>query len=211
MTFSNNGITTQNSSPNLKSSIKKSDFLMGMYKATEGTINSRPLSVNTTSIRDINGGRQKITSTTVTPRGYSGNSKSFDYSEGDYQTFVSSNVTELYLAELLNDSIIKEDELMPDVLSQIKARTSSVKPAWDNSFGAYYTNKYDDTNSIMNGTSILGKSYDVSSYPKRNGVVTVQKNSNAQFFVDENIQTMDALKIIETILRSKEENTSNLE
>lgn len=211
VTFSNNGITTQNSSPNLKSSIKKSDFLMGMYKATEGTINSRPLLVNTTSIRDINGGRQKITSTTVTPRGYSGNSKSFDYSEGDYQTFVSSNVTELYLAELLNDSIIKEDELMPDVLSQIKARTSSVKPAWDNSFGAYYTNKYDDTNSIMNGTSILGKSYDVSSYPKRNGVVTVQKNSNAQFFVDENIQTMDALKIIETILRSKEENTSNLE
>lgn len=211
VTFSNNGITTQNTSPNLKSSIKKSDFLMGMYKATEGTINSRPLAVNTESIRDINGGKQKVTTTTVTPRGYSGNGKSFDYTEGDYQTFVSSNVTELYLAELLNDSIIKEDELMPDVLSQIKARTSSVKPAWDNSFGAYYTNKYDDTNSIMNGTSILGKSYDVSSYPKRNGVVTVKKNSNSQFFVDENIQTMDALKIIETVLRSKEENTSNLE
>lgn len=211
ITFDANGISVQNSSPNLKESIKKSDFLVGMYKAIEKPINSRPLLVNTISIRDYNGGTQKIKNTTITPRGYTGNGKSFDYSEGDYQTFVSSNVTELYLAELLNDSIIEENELMPDVLSQIKARTSETKPAWDNSFGAFYTNKYDDTNSIINNTSILGKGFNVTSYPKHNGVVKVTKNNNAQFFVDENIQTMDALRIIENILRSKEENTSNLE
>ena len=60
--------------------MKRSDFLMGVYKSIYGPINSRPIVY------------------------------------GD-SVYVSPNVTELYLSELLNKSIIKTDELLSLELS----------------------------------------------------------------------------------------------
>lgn len=208
--FGASGIEVQNAKVVTDDVMPRSEFLMGMYKAIYGPISSRPLIVNTPSVRESNGEKVQVMTSTTKPKGYTGNGTKFEYKEGDYVTFVSSNVMELYLSELLNKSIISKGELLPQVADEITSRGSSKVPAWDSSLPAYKPLEGGDTSQAGSGTP-LGRSYFMSSYPSKVDSTEVKRDPNAQYFNNEKIQTIEALEIIEDVLRLTEKDLSETE
>ncbi len=211
ITVKPDGITVQNTSPKTDGDISKSQFLMGMYKSIYGPIDSRPLVVNTPSIRNLDGEDRQLYTTTTKPKDYNGNATNFEYKEGDYQTFVSSNVVELYLNELLNKSIIDMGELRPEVVDEMELRASGDKtPAWDNNLPAYKPLEGQDTSKAQGGTP-FGRSFFIGGYPEKMSSLDIHKDESAQYFNNEKIQTIEALEIIEDVLRLTEKDLSKME
>ncbi len=154
----------------LTGNMKRSDFLMGVYKSIYGPINSRPIVY------------------------------------GD-SVYVSPNVTELYLSELLNKSIIKTDELLSLELSDmIKNRTDDAKPRWDNTLEPYNIRRGENISGIRQ-SSLLGMNFFVSE----GGNSFTATRQNSDYFVNEKISTYEALLYIEDILRLTEKDLTKAE
>ena len=190
--------------------ITKSDFLMGMYKSVYGPIDSRPIVINGPSER--NGSQVYIGSDK--PKGYTGNSDSFRYQEGDYNVYVSPNVKELYMAELLNKSIIKDYEFVnADLARQITERSNDSKPRWDNTLPPYYP-LVGETADGLKASGVLGVGFsvegdnEIGSKPLGTFKAT---RLNSNIFVDESITTYQALEYIEEVLRLTEKDLTKTE
>lgn len=208
--FNSNGIQVSNGAVETSGEMPRSEFLMGMYKAIYGPISSRPVVVNTPSVRESNGENVQVMTSTTKPKGYTGSDNKFEYKEGDYETFVSSNVMELYLSELLNKSIISSGELVPAVADEIQSRGTSKAPAWDPSLPVYKPLEGGDSSNAGLGTP-LGRSFFMSSYPSKVESAEVKRDYEAQYFNNEKIQTIEALELIEDVLRLTEKNLSEAE
>ncbi|GAA0101688.1 hypothetical protein UT300012_24030 [Paraclostridium bifermentans] len=190
--------------------ITKSDFLMGMYKSIYGPIDSRPIVINGPSERD----GKEVYLGSEKPKGYTGEGDSFRYQEGDYNVYVSPNVKELYMAELLNKSIIKDYEFVnADLARQITERSNDSKPRWDNSLPPYYP-LTGETVEGLKPSGVLGVGYSVDG---DNGIGTQPLGTfratklNSNIFVDENITTFEALEYIEEVLRLTEKDLTKTE
>lgn len=203
------GVSVDNGNINNTGDMNKSHFLIGVYKSIYGPISSRPLIVNTPSLRETDGESRQMLTTTTKPKGYEGKDNKFEYKEGDYHTFTSSNVIELYLSELLNKSIIEPGQLEPEVLDELKSRGSQVKPAWDNSLPGYVIGKPDSGNA--SGGTPLGKFFPVPDYPNTSSSCSIGRNNDAQYFVNEKVSTLESLRLIEDILRLTEKDLSKTE
>lgn len=174
---------------NIDADMKKSDFLMGVYKAVYGSIDSRPIYHKVKAFRNIGGSVNEVIETSsYRPKGYDGSAKTFTYPEGDFDVYVSPNVKELYLHELVNKSIIKADDVLYDI--------SPTGKDWDN------------TASPCEGLpQQLGGSFKISG----NGSNLTIEPQNTDYFVNEKIKTIDALRYVESILRLTEKDLSERE
>ena len=222
ITANSNGVSVTHGKEELSSSIQKSDFLMGLYKAEFGVIPSRPVIFKVPAERTINGTKQQvITTDNYTPKGYKGTDTSFDFSNGDYDVYVSPNVHELYLSKLLDKGIISTKDLSnKDFVKQYKANGSkegdkTVYASWDNKLPPYspMTGNYSTGDKIY-PASPLGYSWDITGYRPGDNVPmqTFQATRRMPaFFTNENIRTIDALKYIEKVLRLKEKDLTETE
>ena len=204
ITLSNEGIKVNKDGIPLDGNMSKSEFMMALYKATYGAISSRPIATRRYAMRD----GMKIYESKTKPTGYKGDGDDFEYSS-DMDVYASPNVTELYLAEWLNKSIIETGELLPLTEQEIRNRTAKVKPAWSKELGAIIPGEKSELRTIPNSNP-WGDNFDIPGYPKPGKDITIL-NHGAQFFVNEEIQTIDALFIIEDVLRLTEKDLSETE
>lgn len=185
--------------------MSKSEFMMALYKAMYGPISSRPIARKRYAMRE----GMKIYESKTKPHGYTGNGKDFDYSPGDYDVYASPNVVELYLAEWLNKSIIEIGELLPLTEREVRSRSAKIKPAWSNKLGAIIPGEKVEQSTIAQ-SSPWGDSFDFPGYPNPDKNLRIV-NRGAQYFVNEEIQTIDALFIVEEVLRLTEKDLSEME
>lgn len=201
-----------------QSNINKSDFLMALYKAKYGIIDSRPVVFNIPSSRLIDGKLSSVLQTSLyKPKGYKGTDTQFDFSEGDYISYVSPNVYELYLSGLVNKGIIPTSEFKSvDFINTLKENGNTVNgmkryPKWRNDIApAYYPvaneSSINDISFIAN-TEALGSTQLISS--QDNNISLKYKEPDLCF--DERIYTLDALKYIEKVLRITEKDITDTE
>lgn len=175
---------------------RKSDLYMALYKAVYGVIESRPIVWNLPSIRNVNG----VESIVSNVENYDGEGNSASFNEGDYWVYVSPNVYENYLAKLLDKGLIDESELLNDdkhtFLSEYKKfHNKGKQPEW-------YA---DDTIALASETSgALGNSFTYNSN-------CTLKSKTFNYFVDEEIDVMEALSIIEDFMRLSEKQMTKTE
>ena len=189
ITSTDKGFNISKDNINIDADMKKSDFLVGVYKSVYGTIDSRPIYHKVKAFRNIGGKVNEVIETSsYRPRGYEGSAKSFTYPEGDFDVYVSPNVKELYLHELANKSIIKADEVLYDINPSGKDWDNTAPPCGglEHQFG----NSYKIVSNLDN----------VSIEPQ-----------NTDYFVNEKIKTIDALRYVESILRLTEKDLSERE
>lgn len=177
-------------------SFRKSDLYMALYKAVYGMIESRPVVFNLPSIRKVDGS-DKVVSDIVNYNGIEGTAS---FVEGDYWVYVSPNVYEMYLTKLLDKGLIDESELISDKNHKFldeyhKLSKKGKKPAW-----------YADDRIALaeNGNKALGNSF---TY---NNTCTL-KHKKYNYFVDEEIDIMEALTIVEDFMRLTEKNMTKTE
>ncbi|WP_394863085.1 hypothetical protein [Paraclostridium bifermentans] len=174
---------------NIDSDMSKSDFLMGLYKSVYGPINSRPLYHRVASKRTVNGVKGEVVETsTYRPKGYSGEAKTFTFPEGDYDVYVSPNVKELYLHELENKSIINSSDVLYDLNPTDKDWSNTAPP----------------TEGLPD---VFGRSFNVANADGSLNVSPV----DTDYFVNEKITTLEALKLVESVLRLTEKDLSEKE
>lgn len=171
---------------------RKSDLYVALYKAVYGTLESKPLVFNLPSIRN-----NKVVSDVIN---YGGKEGTASFAEGDYWVYVSSNVYEQYLAKLLDKGLIDTSELIQDnnhtfVSEYKKLSNKSVKPAWYNDGKVAYA---------ANDKNAFGKSFTYNSK-------CTLKHKKYNYFVDEQIDVMEALSIIEDFMRITEKNMTKTE
>lgn len=226
--------------------VKKSDLLVGIYKAAYGPIRSRTLLFNYPSVRiaseivkryDEFGNeyeeilpQRKQTVSTGADFMYDLNGRntrvSFPY--GDFYSYVSTNVYELYFKELLDKNIISLQE-MSDVDFQETYKKLGVQvsqgqpqfPNWYNQLPPFSVNRPGIVSSLKSAVidakvQPLGKSFVVSNLPygATDGVTTPNvsiKYEEKDYFVSESVDTISALKYIESILRLTEKDMTNTE
>ena len=167
---------------------RKSDLYVALYKAVYGVIDSKPVVFNLPSMRKVNGSNSVVSDVV----NYKGKEGTASFAEGDYWAYVSPNVYEQYLAKLLDKGLIDESELIQDnnhtfVSEYRKLSKKSVKPAWYNDGTVAYAGK---------NNKALGKSFTYNSKCKL-------KHKKYNYFVDEQIDEMEALSIIEDFMRLK--------
>lgn len=183
----------------LKAKMSESDFLMGLYKAKWGVIESRPLVIKTSATRKIKD--EDITvvhSDEYKPNGYEGNETSFDF-DGDYYIYVSPNVNEIYLANLLNKGIVPRERLEGGNYLREFDNIGTRPPSW------YPSTPIEIYNP--NGVNPLGNSWTVSI--KDDKVILTKKDS--QIFTTETMTKLDALKYVASVLRLTEREMSDTE
>ena len=175
---------------------RKSDLYVALYKAVYGVLDSKPVVFNLPSIRTVNGSNSVVSDVV----NYKGKEGTASFAEGDYWAYVSPNVYEQYLAKLLDKGLIDESELIQDnnhtfVSEYKKLSKKSVKPAWYNDGTVAYAGK---------DNKALGKSFTYNSKCKL-------KHKKYNYFVDEQIDEMEALSIIEDFMRLTEKNMTKTE
>lgn len=175
---------------------RKSDLYVALYKAVYGVIDSKPVVFNLPSMRKVNGSNSVVSDVV----NYKGKEGTASFAEGDYWAYVSPNVYEQYLAKLLDKGLIDESELIQDnnhtfVSEYRKLSKKSVKPAWYNDGTVAYAGK---------NNKALGKSFTYNSKCKL-------KHKKYNYFVDEQIDEMEALSIIEDFMRLTEKNMTKTE
>lgn len=175
---------------------RKSDLYVALYKAVYGVLDSKPVVFNLPSIRTVNGSNSVVSDVV----NYKGKEGTASFAEGDYWAYVSPNVYEQYLAKLLDKGLIDESELIQDnnhtfVSEYKKLSKKSVKPAWYNDGTVAYAGK---------NNKALGKSFTYNSKCKL-------KHKKYNYFVDEQIDEMEALSIIEDFMRLTEKNMTKTE
>lgn len=175
---------------------RKSDLYMALYKAVYGVIESRPIVWNLPSVRNVNG----VDSIVSNIDNYDGKGNSASFNEGDYWVYVSPNVYENYLAKLLDKGLIDESELLNDdkhtfLAEYKKFHNKGEQPAW-------YA---DDSVALASETQkALGNSFTYNSN-------CTLKSKKFNYFVDEEIDVMEALSIVENFMRLSEKQMTKTE
>lgn len=189
ITASADGFNITKRNINVDADMSKSDFLMGIYKSVYGAINSRPVYHKCKSSREINGVKGEVIETSsYRPKGYDGDAKSFTFPEGDYDVYVSPNVKELYLHDLINKSIIQSNDILYDLNPTGKPWNNTLSPS-DGEQG------------------MLGQGLNVTKSGDGLTINPIETN----YFVNENVTTIEALKLVESILRLTEKDLSERE
>lgn len=187
---SNNGVSLTYSKldvPNVmkgKGVVDRSNFLMALCKSFYGVQESRPLVFWTRAPKT----QEKINDDLI-----------YLYTEGNYWTYVSPNVYELYFTTLLDKGLININDFSNlDFRSQYESLTTQSKPNWFNGYGTFLAKN-------SNGQP-LGQSFNVSS-----GIFAGLKHNSVDYFIDSSITKIDALKMIEKVLRTEESDMTDLE
>ena len=164
---------------------RKSELWMALHKIGYGTINSRVLLINdgTTYIDEYSYGDSTVHANNTT-----------------YYTYVTPNVYELYFANLLDKGLINKsefnqgngEEFLKDYEKYVKNKS---KVDW-----AYTQEVATDTSKDIFGYSI----------ELENGGTTIT-DKTPKYFEDEELYTIDALKIIETYMRATEKEMTAME
>lgn len=206
--------------------VKKSDFLMTLAKAVYGVQYSRPLVYySKEASRLIDGKLEKLEVSNkyipngyqhlFNPDGYEDEKDTFvDFSKGDYYTYVSPNVYEMYFKTLVDKGIVPlEDfsnvQLVSDLTYMSKISNGIVPaPLWSNSLGFYDVSSKSNLNPT-NGVKVFGDSVlgQFLSLDKEGNL----NHKKLEWFFNEDLLVMDALKYIETILRTTEKDMTDLE
>ena len=211
ITASSSGVTIHQPSPYSMPSGQENatNFLMALYKATYGTINSRELIFRYPSVRNINGVPIKLSdNSSYRPTGYTGSATSFNYQNGDYYVYVSPNVPELYLSKLLSMGVITTDQIKDqNFLQQYQQNGSNsygniTQEPWSNN-----ATPYEPLNPNTQLEQVLGSSWNCQI---NNGVFTATRNT-PNYMVQSNITTMQALQYIAKILQVKDNTLSQKE
>lgn len=164
---------------------RKSELWMALYKIGYGVINSRTLL--------IDGGSSYV-------EDYTYDGATVHANTNDYYTYVTPNVYELYFSSLLDKGLIEKSEFskkkgkqfLEEYEKYTKDRSDVV---WSNTLDiAHNTND-----------NIFGR----STKQKDNGQSIVEKDPN--YFEDEELYTIDALKIIESYMRATEKEMTEME
>lgn len=205
--------------------IKKSEFLMSLYKSKFGILESRPIVLNTKATRVIDNNITQVnTLENYQPVGSNSSKISVDFSEGDYNVYISPSVYELYFTELLNKGLLTKGEFKDkSFISEYEAIGSSnnskiLYPTWHSKLSSY-SPKVIDGNSLTNFFSIirslpLGRSYSIDNYDLSTGKVSsdfVLKHTTPDYFVSEKTSTIEGLRYIEKLLRLTEKDMTNTE
>lgn len=197
--ITNKDVTYKKGKIDLQAKMSESDFLMGLYKAKWGVIESRPLIIKTSATRKI---KDKditvVQSDEYTPIGYEGEETSFDF-DGDYYVYISPNVNEVYIANLLNKGIVPKERLEGVNFLKEFENIGTRPPSW------YPSTPIEIYNP--NGENPLGNSWTVSI--KDDKVILTKKDS--QIFTTETMTKLDALKYVASILRLTEREMSDTE
>ena len=183
----------------LNAKMSESDFLMGLYKAKWGVLDSRPLVIETSPTRVIKGKDVTvIESDEYTPNGYTGDDTIFDFDK-DYYVYISPNVNELYIAALLNKGIIPRSRL--EGLNYLREfdNIGLRSPAWHSSTPVEIYNP--------NGENPLGNSWNVS---KDGDKITLTKKDSV-IFMTETMTKMDALRYVASVLKLTERDMTDTE
>lgn len=183
----------------LEYKIPLSEFLMGLYKSKWGVIESNPLLIKTKAIRNINGKDISVVeSDEYKPIGYSGNDTTFNF-DGDFHAYISPNVSELYIAELLNKGIVSRASLEgTNYLRAFDSIGTNPKP-WAKDGSLVVAPK--------SGETVLGSSWTVSSDNKK----TVYSKRNSQIFTTETVTKIEALRYVSEVLRLTEHDMTETE
>lgn len=190
--------------------VNKNDFLMALSKSVFGVQTSRPIVFPTYASRYIKG---DVTNTLTE---YQPNNESgvFDYSKGDYSVYYSSNVYEQYFKTLVEKGVLdKADISNVELVKQLDNYSVNVDgktqlPSWDPSLGVYMFNNPVVPNNITSiGESPLGNSFSVINSNVKGSII----NEPINYFFDEELLKIDALRYIETALRLSEKDMTNTE
>lgn len=202
--YSNNsGISTMILGSNdVEDHMNKTELLTALYKICYGVLESRPVIWNVKSFRQVGG---VITPVSVIDDYLTtGGLEIKAIFEGDKYFYVSPNVYELYLSSALDKGLIQLSELngaktaFPGEYS--KLQSNGILPDWHRSLGNILIKEGDNKKYLGNFTTIN----DVT-----NGVML--QSSRPDFFTQESISTIDALKIIEKFMRSTEKEMTSTE
>lgn len=189
ITATSDGFNITKRDINVDADMSKSDFLMGVYKAVYGAINSRPVYHKSKAVREINGVKGEVVETSsYRPKGYDGNATSFTFPEGDFDIYVSPNIKELYLHELINKSIINSNDVLYDLNPTGKTWNNTLAPS-------------------EGEQGIFGQGYKVDKSGDTLSISPIETN----YFVNENVTTIEALKLVESVLRLTEKDLSERE
>lgn len=242
----------------LNTPAKKSDFLVGIYKALFGAIESRPIVFQADSVRtgrkityvwvegtdDSPGywrtvtGETKsqvtssigksdiVTSTFVdyweydyTPYGEAGPTQYYINKNGDLLYYLNPNVYELYLTAMLNKNLISREEISDtqflaeydDILK--KSGKKPTLPEWYGQIGPFLATGGPDQLTVQYTPSAsenwLGKRYKLSGVGGETVQVKFQDGIN--YFMQENLSVMTALRYVEKFLRVTEEDLTDAE
>ena len=199
------------------STVDKSDFLVTLSKAVYGVQESRPLIYKCSASRVVDGSRVDLMlSRDYIPSGYEEYLKEIeedeklDFTNGDYVVYVTPNVYEMYFKTLIDKGIISINEFsnlsfIEDFNNYGKVE-GGVKqlPIWSNELG-YYLVDYKNNNSNIKvyGDNPLGQAFTFD-----NGDVL---SSDSKWLLDESLLTINALKYIESVLRTTEKDMTETE
>lgn len=200
---SNSGINvTIPSSNDSLERMNKTELITALYKICYGVLESRPIIWNVKPFRQVNG---VITPVSVIDNYLTtGGLEIKAVFENDKYFYVSPNVYELYLSGALDKGLIQSSDLngaktlFPSEYS--KLQSSGIVPAWHQSLGNVEVEKGDSAR-------YLGSTATISNTDK--GIILSTKRPD--YFIQEDISTIDALKIIEKFLRSSEKEMTNTE
>lgn len=235
----------------------RTDFLMGIYKAAYGVINSRPIVIKMDSWRNaalqhieevqLDDGRkttrvyydeakdQKVSGTggkyNYTTQGKD-TASVVNFEEGDYYMYVSPNVPELYLKGFVDKGIInlpsianlefqKEYRLLAENVANSGFKAY---PRWYSEAAPYMASagitQSSDLVKYIDKSKALGESYAITSSDKVDissqdrgyiiGNVAVTKQETS-YFAEESLNTIEALKYIESVLRLTEKDMTDTE
>lgn len=174
-------LTTSQS--DIHSSPRKSNFIMALYKAFFGVLNSKQVLVRT-RCKDV----QILDSNNI-----------YDYSEGAYFHYVSPNVYEKYFTAMLDKGFIDITEFKDlEFIKQYK-NLSTNKPQW------FADDKFTFTSNV---DKPLGASFTFQGTPQ---ISTSLDFHQPEYFMQENIDTIDALRLIEKVLRVQEKDMTETE
>ena len=171
--------------------VTKSDYISAMAKIFYGVEKSRGIVINT-----------KASSIYGNDSGISSLHKFYNV-EGDYGVYYTPNVYEIYFTKMLDKGMIHIGDFKDiNFIKDYKNYTSSTVPEWSN-----LNNSYKTSSSDLNFGNKLGYSTQ-ATYSSGNLSIT---HSKPDYFVNENIDTIEALKLLEKLLRQEERNMTETE
>jgi hypothetical protein len=223
---------------NVSEPMGKSEFLVGVYKSLYGVLPSRTMIFNTSSWRDASQIFYKRNSKGELIKSYgsrgrqivSGGGSEYLYlpadkkveqestfPKGDFLTYVTPTVYELYLKELVDKNIVNianlKDTDFKTAYKELAKNNNGRKlyPQWYNKLSPYIamtgaTQSNGEVFDVIPGTSPLGKGYtfDVS------GGMSIYKKV-PDYFVQEETDTITALRYLEAMLRGTEKDMTDTE
>jgi hypothetical protein len=152
-----------------------------------------------------------------------------EFPEGDYYSYVSPNVYELYLKELVDKKIIDMSNIKDlrfkegyEKIQVSSSKGSNIYPLWYNGLAPFMAmagkDQPNDLVDYLSSSRVLGKSYNItgiadgSSRGSANkGSTVVIDKTTPNYFVNEAVDSMTALKYVESMLRLTEKDMTDTE